>query len=133
MKRASWRAGESFSPPIERSLGEAFIYGDFEIEGDIIAAFSLYDALRKRTFSTGDLLSLARDLGVNIAGIGIILNMRERMEQMQQQMQEFVKYVQEEVLSRAQQAAPNEGLVPVRRPVVIPPGTSTVMSDGKKK
>ena len=51
-----------FSPPIERSLGEAFIYGDFEIEGDIIAAFSLYDALRKRTFSTGDLLSLARDL-----------------------------------------------------------------------
>jgi cyclopropane-fatty-acyl-phospholipid synthase len=50
-----------FSPPIELSLGEAFIYGDFEIEGDIIASFSLYDALRQRTFSTGDLLALARD------------------------------------------------------------------------
>ena len=68
------------------------------------------------------ILSLARDLGVNIAGIGIILNMRERMEQMQMQMQEFVKYVQQEVMVRANQAMPKEGLVPVRRPVVIPPG-----------
>ncbi len=68
------------------------------------------------------ILSLARDLGVNIAGIGIILNMRERMEQMQTQMQEFVKYVQHEVMTRANQAMPKEGLVPVRRPVVIPPG-----------
>jgi MerR family transcriptional regulator, heat shock protein HspR len=65
------------------------------------------------------ILSLARDLGVNIAGIGIILNMRERMEQMQLQMQEFVKYVQHEVITRASQS--KEGLVPLRRPVVIPP------------
>ena len=68
------------------------------------------------------ILSLARDLGVNIAGIGIILNMRERMEQMQLQMQEFVKYVQQEVITRARQTVPQEGLVPVRRPLVIPPG-----------
>jgi MerR family transcriptional regulator/heat shock protein HspR len=67
------------------------------------------------------ILSLARDLGVNIAGIGIILNMRERMENMQLQMQEFVKYVQQEVMTRASQAMPKEGLVPVRRPMVIPP------------
>ena len=56
------------------------------------------------------ILSLARDLGVNIAGIGIILNMRERMEHMQMQMQEFVKYVQQEVMIRANQAMPKEGL-----------------------
>jgi MerR family transcriptional regulator/heat shock protein HspR len=67
------------------------------------------------------ILSLARDLGVNIAGIGIILNMRERMEQMQQQMQEFVKYVQEEVMARANQTMSKESLVPVRRTFVIPP------------
>jgi MerR family transcriptional regulator/heat shock protein HspR len=67
------------------------------------------------------ILSLARDLGVNIAGIGIILNMRERMENMQLQMQEFVKYVQHEVMTRANQAMPKEGLIQVRRPVVIPP------------
>src|SRR5438132_13072897 len=47
------------------------------------------------------ILSLARDLGVNISGIAIILQMRERMEEMQRQIQDFVKYIQEEVLSRA--------------------------------
>lgn len=68
------------------------------------------------------ILSLARDLGVNIAGIGIILNMRERMETMQQQMQEFVKYVQQEVMTRAAGMHGNDAaIVPMRRPVVIPP------------
>ncbi|MDT8066702.1 MAG: helix-turn-helix transcriptional regulator [Terriglobia bacterium] len=68
------------------------------------------------------ILSLARDLGVNIAGIGIILNMRERIEQMQQQMQDFVQYVQQEVWSRAQAQIPkDDAIVPMRRPVVIPP------------
>jgi MerR family transcriptional regulator, heat shock protein HspR len=68
------------------------------------------------------ILSLARDLGVNIAGIGIILNMRERMEGMQQQMQEFVKYVQQEVMTRAAGMHGNDAaIVPMRRPMVIPP------------
>jgi len=59
-------------------------------------------------------------LGVNISGIAIILQMRERMEEMQRQIQDFVKYIQEEVLSRATAAAdPNRGaLVPVRRSLV---------------
>jgi len=47
------------------------------------------------------ILSLARDLGVNISGMAIILQMRERMEEMQRQIQEFVQYIQEEVLTRA--------------------------------
>ncbi len=42
------------------------------------------------------ILNLARDLGVNIAGIGIILQMRERMEEMNRQMQSFVEYVRSE-------------------------------------
>src|SRR5207253_7521195 len=50
------------------------------------------------------ILNLARDLGVNIAGIGIILQMREQMETMQQQMQDFVQYIHKEVVSRAQGA-----------------------------
>ena len=63
------------------------------------------------------ILSLARDLGVNISGMAIILQMRERMEEMQRQIQDFVKYIQEEVLSRASAAAdPAKGaIVPVRR------------------
>ena len=68
------------------------------------------------------ILSLARDLGVNIAGIGIILNMRERIEQMQSQMQDFVQYVQQVVWTRAHAQMPkDDAIVPMRRPVVIPP------------
>jgi MerR family transcriptional regulator/heat shock protein HspR len=69
------------------------------------------------------ILSLARDLGVNISGMAIILQMRERMEEMQRQIQDFVKYIQEEVLARASAAAdPSRGaIVPVRRAIVPSP------------
>ena len=67
------------------------------------------------------ILNLARDLGVNIAGIGIILQMRERMEEMNRQMQSFVEYVRTEMLTRFQQAAPGSAgaIVPIRRPTVV--------------
>src|SRR5258705_1988899 len=66
------------------------------------------------------ILSLARDLGVNISGIAIILQMRERMEETQRQIQDFVQYIQQEVLTRATAAAdPSKGaIVPLRRPVI---------------
>jgi MerR family transcriptional regulator, heat shock protein HspR len=67
------------------------------------------------------ILNLARDLGVNIAGIGIVLQMRERMEEMNRQMQGFVDYVRTEMLTRMQQHQdPGAGLVPMRRPVIFP-------------
>jgi MerR family transcriptional regulator, heat shock protein HspR len=68
------------------------------------------------------ILNLARDLGVNIAGMAIILQMRERMEEMQRQIHDFVEYIQKEVLTRASAAAdPSKGaIVPVRRPIVAP-------------
>jgi len=66
------------------------------------------------------ILNLARDLGVNIAGIAIVLQMRERMEEMNRQMQGFVDYVREEMLTRMQQQQnPGAGLVPLRRAVPI--------------
>ena len=64
------------------------------------------------------ILSLARDLGVNIAGIAIILQMRERMEEMTHQMQEFVRLVQQEVASRVTHAhadASQGAIIPVRK------------------
>jgi MerR family transcriptional regulator/heat shock protein HspR len=72
------------------------------------------------------ILNLARDLGVNISGMAIILQMRERMEEMQRQIQDFVKYIQEEVLSRANAAAdPSRGaIVPIRRPFPPVPPTA---------
>ena len=67
------------------------------------------------------ILNLARDLGVNIAGIAIILQMRERMEAMNRQMQDFVEYVRSEMLSRMQHVGqqPGAAMVPLRRPIIV--------------
>jgi len=43
------------------------------------------------------ILTLTRDLGVNLAGIEIILNMRDKMSQMQQQMEAFIGFVRGEL------------------------------------
>jgi MerR family transcriptional regulator/heat shock protein HspR len=43
------------------------------------------------------ILSLTRDLGVNLAGVEIILNMRRRIEQMQREVNEFMEYVKREL------------------------------------
>src|ERR687886_2766621 len=40
------------------------------------------------------ILSLTRDLGVNLAGVEIILNMREKMDAMQREFERFFKYLQ---------------------------------------
>ena len=56
-----------------------------------------------RLYSDDDLeqletiLSLTRDLGVNLAGVEIILNMRRKMEQMQGEVNEFIEYVKHEL------------------------------------
>ena len=66
------------------------------------------------------ILTLARDLGVNISGIAIILQMRERMEEMQKNMQQFIESLQKEMLARYTGGAdPAKGaIVPIRR---VPP------------
>ena len=43
------------------------------------------------------ILSLTRDLGVNLAGVEIILNMRQKMEEMQREVNEFMEYVKHEL------------------------------------
>lgn len=43
------------------------------------------------------ILSLTRDLGVNLAGVEIILNMRAKIEQMQAEVNEFMAYVKGEL------------------------------------
>jgi cyclopropane-fatty-acyl-phospholipid synthase len=51
-----------FKPPIELSLGEAFILKDFDIEGDIFSAFPLMDSIASRSFSTGEIISIGLGL-----------------------------------------------------------------------
>jgi MerR family transcriptional regulator/heat shock protein HspR len=43
------------------------------------------------------ILALTRDLGVNLAGVEIILNMRQKIERMQQEVNEFMEYVKREL------------------------------------
>jgi MerR family transcriptional regulator/heat shock protein HspR len=56
-----------------------------------------------RLYTDGDLerleviLNLTRELGVNLAGIEIILNMRDKMGEMQSQMEAFIKFVRNEM------------------------------------
>ncbi len=63
------------------------------------------------------ILNLTRELGVNLAGIEIILNMREKMGDMKREMQSFVEYVQRELLARGAGASARieNALVPVPR------------------
>src|SRR5690348_9317146 len=61
------------------------------------------------------ILHLTRDLGVNLAGVEIILNMREKMGDMQSQIQEFVATLNRELVARSapETAASRNTLIPV--------------------
>jgi MerR family transcriptional regulator, heat shock protein HspR len=61
-------------------------------------------------------LRLTRELGVNLAGVEVILSMREKIEQMQLEMQETIARLQED-LSREirRREEMKNALVPVRR------------------
>jgi len=62
------------------------------------------------------ILSLTRDLGVNLAGVEIILNMREKMEEMQRQMESFVRELNSQLAQRPRPAEPENkrnSLIPV--------------------
>lgn len=63
------------------------------------------------------ILHLTRDLGVNLAGVEIILNMREKMSEMQRQVEDFVTTMNSELASRpfAQPASSRDknALIPV--------------------
>jgi MerR family transcriptional regulator/heat shock protein HspR len=68
------------------------------------------------------ILTLTREMGVNLAGIEIILNMREKMGEMQRQMQTFAEFVQNELargLRSASAPASRNALVRVGPPKVI--------------
>jgi len=62
------------------------------------------------------ILHLTRDLGVNLAGVEIILNMREKMGEMQTQIEEFISTLNRELAARHVQPARREerhSLIPV--------------------
>jgi MerR family transcriptional regulator/heat shock protein HspR len=77
-----------------------------------------------RLYSDSDLerleiiLSLTRDLGVNLAGVEIILNMREKMDTMQREFERFFDYLRSHVnefTSVSDSAFSSEALIPISR------------------
>jgi MerR family transcriptional regulator/heat shock protein HspR len=66
------------------------------------------------------ILKLTRDFGVNLAGVEIILNMREKMAAMQAQVEEFIRTLNEELSIHIPAPSTEErnSLIPV---IVLPP------------
>jgi MerR family transcriptional regulator, heat shock protein HspR len=64
------------------------------------------------------ILSLTRDLGVNLAGVEIILNMREKMDSMQREFERFFEYLKSHAseFSRGSDSSnPSDALIPISR------------------
>lgn len=64
------------------------------------------------------ILSLTRDLGVNLAGVEIILNMREKMDAMQKEFERFFEYLRAHAGEFSQQFedfSESEALIPISR------------------
>ena len=55
------------------------------------------------------ILNLSRDMGVNLAGVDIILNLREKMAEMQQQINEMVRFLKTELEKKEAGQAPESG------------------------
>ena len=90
------------------------------------------------------ILSLTRDLGVNLAGVEIILNMRRKIEQMEYEVNEFMQYVKHEMarglddweqrLSTALvKSSPTDLVRSPNRPTASPSSTSSTSSPGAAK
>lgn len=71
----------------------------------------LYDDETLRRLET--ILTLTRDLGVNLAGVEVILNMREQMESMQLEVDRLLDFVKRETLDRRAGIKRRHALVPM--------------------
>ena len=83
-----------------RSVGNPRLYADTDLERLEI------------------ILSLTRDLGVNLAGVEIILNMREKMDAMQREFERFFEYLRNHASEISNQSDPgfkSDALIPVSR------------------
>ncbi len=83
-----------------RSVGNTRLYADTDLERLEV------------------ILSLTRDLGVNLAGVEIILNMREKMDQMRHEFEQFFEYLKSHATEFARQSetfSSTEALIPVSR------------------
>lgn len=115
VRRGEARAGSTQEGPRNRGKGKGYymisaVAETYEIHPQTLRLYEREGLLspsrtegNTRLYSDEDLkqletiLNLTRDLGVNLAGVEIILNMREKMERMQNEVSDFIDYVQREM------------------------------------
>ncbi len=81
-----------------RSIGNTRLYTDVDLERLEV------------------ILSLTRELGVNLAGVEIILNMREKMDAMQHEFERFFEYLRThmgELSPQFENFSQSEALIPI--------------------
>ncbi len=69
------------------------------------------------------ILSLTRDLGVNLAGVEIILNMREKMLAMQREFQNFLEFIRlhlDEIPHTIEELTKPDAIVPISKRMPVP-------------
>jgi len=124
-------------PKQKRALYMISVVADmFDIHPQTLRAYEREGLLRPartdgntRLYSQEDIerieliLRLTKDLGVNLAGVEVILNMRERMDEMQRRMnemfQEMLRRMETEFKHLEQEQQNAEGLVPVSRKGIV--------------
>lgn len=124
-------------PKQKRALYMISVVADmFDIHPQTLRAYEREGLLRPartngntRLYSQEDIerieliLRLTKDLGVNLAGVEVILNMRERMDEMQRRMnemfQEMLRRMETEFKHLEQEQQNAEGLVPVGRKGIV--------------
>jgi len=67
------------------------------------------------------ILNLVRDLGVNLAGVEVVLHMRQRMERMEAQVNELLVFVKKEFFSGREDEFESRrgGLVPLTQTKIV--------------
>ena len=108
----------------------------FDIHPQTLRAYEREGLLRPsrtdgntRLYSEADIerieliLRLTKDLGINLAGVEVILNMRERMSEMQHHMnemfREMIRRMESEFKHLEHEQDSAEGLVPVGRKGIV--------------
>ncbi len=77
----------------------------------------LYDQAAIERLET--ILNLTRDLGVNLAGVEVILNMREQLAQMQAEVEGLLRRVHQDLLDRRAGINRQHALVKIERGALI--------------
>ncbi|WP_031496788.1 heat shock protein transcriptional repressor HspR [Bryobacter aggregatus] len=78
------------------------------------------------------ILQLTRELGVNLAGVEIILNMREKMAAMQRQMEQFISAMNQELTQHPRQGQPEEAAQMLMRVAIVDEFMPSKRSAAKK-